>query len=109
MLRRGHADFKESGAIVSGAGTETRPHDKMPASNFGSRIDCFAQGLNVTTTSSTAAKYVDDFNDTSAATPIVAGAAVLLQGMVKARIGSVLSRPTGEERAGRGENEHPEP
>ena len=91
VLRRGHADFKDSGAIVVGAGTDTRPHDKVPASNFGSRIDCFAQGVNVTTTSTNAAKYVDNFRNTSAATPIVAGAAVLLQGMVKARIGSVLS------------------
>jgi len=91
VLRRGHADFKESGAIMVGAGTDMRPHDKVPASNFGSRIDCFAQGVNVTTTSAGAAKYVDDFRNTSAATPIVAGAAVLLQGMVKARIGSVLS------------------
>jgi N-acetylmuramoyl-L-alanine amidase len=93
VLRRGHADFKDSGAIVVGAATETRPHDKVPASNYGSRVDCFAQGQNVTTTSTNATKYVDDFRNTSAATPIVAGAATLLQGMVKARIGSVLSVP----------------
>jgi N-acetylmuramoyl-L-alanine amidase len=91
VLRRGHADFRESGAILVGAATETRPHDKVPASNYGSRVDCFAQGQNITTTSMTAAKYVHDFRNTSGATPIVAGAAALLQGMAKARTSSPLS------------------
>lgn len=91
VLRRGHADFRDSGAIVVGAATETRPHDKVAASNFGSRVDCFAQGQNITTTSTNAAKYRDDFRNTSGATPIVAGAAVLLQGMVRARTGSPMT------------------
>jgi N-acetylmuramoyl-L-alanine amidase len=91
VLKRGHSDFRDSGAIMVAAATETRPHQKVPASNFGSRIDCFAQGQNITTTSTTAAKYVDDFRNTSGATPIVAGAAVQLQGMVRARTSSVLS------------------
>ena len=91
ILRRGHADFRDSGAIVVGAATATRPHDKVPASNFGSRVDCFAQGIDVTTTSALASKYIHDFRNTSAATPIVAGAATLTQGMAKARTGSILT------------------
>lgn len=91
VLRRGHADFRDSRAIVVGAATETRPHDRVSASNFGVRVDCFAQGQRITTTSTTAAKYIDNFSNTSGATPIVAGAAALTQSMAKARTGSVLS------------------
>jgi len=95
ILRRGHADFRDSGAILVAAATATRPHERVSgpglATNFGSRIDCFAQGRDICTTSTTAAKYVTDFRNTSGATPIVAGAAVLTQGMAKARTGNVLT------------------
>jgi N-acetylmuramoyl-L-alanine amidase len=94
VLRRGHADFRDSGAILCGAGTDVRPHVRVSgpghATNFGSRVDCFAQGVRVCTTSTTAPKYIPDFRNTSAATPIVAGAAVLTQGMAKARTGGTL-------------------
>jgi len=69
--------------------------------NFGSRIDCYGWGENVATTGGTEPFpdsttppnkwYRQHFTGTSAATPIVAGAAVLLQGMNKASTSVPLS------------------
>ena len=63
----------------------------MPGSNFGTRVDCHAWAENVVTagygwlggTSPTNA-YTHRFGGTSAAAPIVAGAAIVLQSMYKA-------------------------
>jgi hypothetical protein len=56
----------------------------MSFSNFGSRVDCFAWGENVTTcgdggTGTGVQTYTDTFDGTSSASPIVGGCAVLLQ------------------------------
>jgi N-acetylmuramoyl-L-alanine amidase len=104
VLNRGnHAQFRDSGAIMVAAATATRPHVRVSgpnlATNFGSRIDCFAQGRDICTTSSKvpvfdpAVKnlYIPDFHNTSGATPIVAGAAVLTQAMAKSRSGHVIT------------------
>lgn len=103
ILRRGHADFRDSGAIVVGAGSDTTPHDRLSFSNFGTRVDCFAWGQNVFTTVATSnTSYTPSFNGTSAATPIIAGAAVLTQALTRAscrrtltptEMRSVLSHP----------------
>jgi subtilisin family serine protease len=56
-------------------------------SNFGSRIDCHAWGEKVATTGLDAALgsiYVTNFEGTSAAGPIVAGAAAVVQSARKA-------------------------
>lgn len=113
--------FKDSGAIIVGAGMSALdatgagherwlltppppPPISRPASNYGSRVDCYAYGENVVTTGPTpnpacalgagttpTTQYRCDFGGTSAAAPIVAGAAVVLQGMHRATKGGSLS------------------
>lgn len=105
-LNRGARDaFKDSGAIVVGAGVSALDaagtgHERWvlaspgPGSNFGLRIDCYAYGDGVVTTGPTpnptavlgtgtlpTTQYRGDFGGTSAAAAIVAGAAVVLQGL----------------------------
>jgi len=84
VLNRSSSDFKDSGAIMVGAASSAAPHSRLGFSNFGSRIDCFAWGENIDTTgdgwqgNSTTA-YTTSFGGTSGASPIVTGAALLLQ------------------------------
>lgn len=83
-LDRASADFRDSGAIMVGAGSSAAPHVRLSFSNFGSRIDCYGWGENISTTgdgwtgTSTTA-YTDFFGGTSGASPMVAAAALLLQ------------------------------
>jgi hypothetical protein len=94
VLSRGHpADFRDSGAIMVGGSTSSYPY--RPAvvgsgqgTNSGSRVDCFAWAENVRTcdveafTGSDA--YTSTFGGTSSASAIVAGAALLVQGVAQA-------------------------
>src|SRR5688572_6262443 len=48
-LNRTSADFVDSGALMVGACVSAVPHERWWASNYGTRIDCFAWGENVTT------------------------------------------------------------
>jgi subtilisin family serine protease len=87
-LNRKSSDFQDSGAIIVGAASSVHPHERMYFSNYGSRIDCFGWGENVATTSDgwqsqDPAIYTSTFSGTSSASPIVAGAAVLLQSWAK--------------------------
>ena len=80
--------FKDSGAIMVSAATATAPHAPIyfyggRIHHFGSRIDCYAWGEAVTTLSEVS--YTNNFSDTSAATPIIGGAAIILQGIAKAQ------------------------
>jgi subtilisin family serine protease len=84
VLNRNHNDFRDSGAIIVGAASSTPPHTRMNFSCFGSRIDCFGWGEDVDTTGDGGSgtltnSYTTGFSGTSSASPIVAGAAVLLQ------------------------------
>jgi serine protease len=104
ILRRGDPSFKDSGAIMVGAakpGTLSR----ASISNYGSRVDCFAQGENVFTLGTpdyTGYLTKPDFNGTSAASAIIAGAALSIQSIAKAGRGplnpknlrALLSDPT---------------
>ena len=76
-------------------------HGKRPNSNHGNRVDCNAWGDSVVTTdwdgSTPAASYFDDYGATSAASAIIAGAAVSVQGMCKQNRGMGLK--PGEMRA----------
>lgn len=102
-LRRGHADFRDSGAIMVGAAESPvvggNAHDRANFSNFGSRIDCYGWGRNVTTCgygdltpgAAIDASYTGAFSGTSSASPIVVGAAVLTQSMYRSATGSMLS------------------
>lgn len=90
ILKRGHADFRDSGAIMVGAASSTAPHGRLGFSNYGSRIDCYGWGQSIDTTgdgwtgTSTTA-YTSSFGGTSGASPIVTGAALLLQSWGRAR------------------------
>ena len=107
------ATFKDSRAIiVGGCHSALNPtgvgHDRWvypnpppppfptPGSNWGSRVDCYAYAENVVTAGETPNplallggtgpndSYRSDFGGTSAAAAIVAGAALVVQGMHKA-------------------------
>jgi subtilisin family serine protease len=90
ILDRTSNDFRDSGAIMVGAASSTTPHSRLAFSNFGNRIDCFGWGQGVDTPGdgwqgNLTNSYTAGFGGTSSASPIVAGAAVLLQSWRKAR------------------------
>ena len=84
--------FKDSGAIMVG-GAEIQPGrhvwSRVPAFNFGQRVDCYAAGNNVVTAWSTQqgnqAPTTDQatsiFSGTSSASAIIAGAALSVRGI----------------------------
>jgi len=86
----GNTEFKDSGAIVVAAGSNKNGHSKIKSTNFGNRIDCFAWGEKVFTTDNPAEApnpsdpYQRDFNSTSSAAAIIAGAAIVVQSIVEA-------------------------
>jgi Subtilase family len=82
---------QDSGAIIVGAASSRHPHTKCPKSNYGKRIDCYAWGKNIDTTTTdekgkSNTMYTTVFGDTSGASPIVAGAALILQGIAQAAV-----------------------
>jgi serine protease len=92
IFDRSSPDFRDSGAIMVGAGSSAAPHSRLSFSNFGNRIDCYAWGENVdtTTTNSTGTDntaYTASFNGTSSASPIVTGASVVTQALAQAGLG----------------------
>jgi serine protease len=75
--------FIDSYAIMVSAcrsSLTTGGHRRIGRAGFGSRIDCYAWGDSVKTLGTQG--YVPDFDLTSAASAIIAGAAILLQEMV---------------------------
>lgn len=98
VLNRNSPDFIDSGAIMVGASVSTVPHNKNPFSNYGSRIDCYAWGENIVTAgygdldpgTGDNSTYTDTFRNTSGAAPIIAGAALILQGMYEAATGTII-------------------
>lgn len=96
IFNRASPDFLDSGAIMVGAASSTAPHSRLGFSCHGSRIDCYGWGENVDTLSSDSANtltnlYTTSFNGTSSATPIVAGAALAMQGLVQGASGDRLA------------------
>jgi hypothetical protein len=97
VLNRGSADFRDSGATMVGAATSTSPHSRITVAthgwgtNYGSRIDCYAWGENVdtcrTNDAGTTSTYTATFGGTSSASPIIAGAALIVQGIAQANLG----------------------
>src|SRR4030095_5997333 len=87
VFRKGHGDFRDSGAIIVGAatsGTHRKTHGNN-GSNYGSRIDCYAWGTDINTTSTdrdgSRSTYISDFAGTSGASAIIAGAVISIQSM----------------------------
>lgn len=103
-LNRTSIDFVDSGAIMVAAAEPTVPHDRVSgaghASNFGSRIDCYAWGKDVVTCGygdlddgggDDDKAYTDTFKNTSSASPIIVSAAALVQSNYQATTGTLLS------------------
>ena len=99
---------RDSGAILVGAGAPPRPgfkdRQKLDFSNYGSRVDVQGWGRKVTTLDYgdlqsckgaergyTDRHYTGEFSGTSSASPIVAGAAVLVESYVRARAGTPMA------------------
>jgi serine protease len=96
-LRRGGSGFRDSGAIFVGAARAALPHDRASFSNYGSRVDCFSWGEGVTTCgfgdlagTGAADFYTNKFDGTSSASPVIAGAAALLQSLHQDQTGARL-------------------
>ncbi|MFC4306694.1 S8 family serine peptidase [Cohnella boryungensis] len=91
IFNRDLPDFKDSGAILVGAGSSTAPHYRLGFSSHGNRIDAYGIGENVATLSSASVAsttgYTDYFNGTSSASPVIVGAILQLQGIAKAKFG----------------------
>lgn len=92
IFDRASTDFRDSGAIMVGAGSSAAPHTRLSFSNFGSRIDCYAWGENIDTASTDNAGtdntlYTTAFGGTSGASPMIVGAAVIVQGLAQAALG----------------------
>ncbi len=102
-LNRNSPEFQDSGAIIVGAGTSKFPHQRSiwpnaGGSNFGSRIDCYAWGDSIVSTGFGnlpggfgQRSYTNTFGGTSGAASIIAGCALLLQGLHFAAKGALLS------------------
>jgi hypothetical protein len=98
VFNRIEPTFRDSGAIMVGAASSSLPHQRLWYSNYGSRVDCFAWGWDISTcggyprtgSGSPQTAYMTDFAGTSGASAIVAGAAVLLQSWA-AKHGGTLS------------------
>ncbi len=98
-LDRASPDFIDSGALMVGAAVSTVPHERAAFSNYGSRIDCYGWGMNVVTTgygdlaggSNADQHYTATFNGTSSASPIIVGAAALVQSRYQSVSGNRLS------------------
>lgn len=94
---------RDSGAIMVGAGAPAAPgwkdRSRLDFSNYGSRVDVQGWGQMVATLDygdlqgcdATRRKYTNLFAGTSSASPIVAGAALLVESIVKTDRGCPLS------------------
>ncbi|HEX2686815.1 MAG TPA: S8 family peptidase [Kofleriaceae bacterium] len=118
-LRAFDRRYRDSGAIMVGAGGPPRngftDRERLEFSNYGSRVDVQGWGRKVATLdygdlqacAGSDRHYTGEFAGTSSASPIVAGAAVILEGIARAR-GRVLApaelrellRRTGTPQAG---------
>ena len=94
---------RDSGAIMVGAGAPAlegwKDRSRLDFSNYGSRVDVQGWGRMVATLDygdlqgcdAAQRKYTDLFGGTSSASPIVAGAALLVESIVKTEKGCPLS------------------
>ena len=81
--------FRDSSAIIVAAASSAMPHARSLVSNYGNRIDCYAWGDSVACANSNAPGDVAAYSppcfiNTSAATAIIGGAMLSIQGMAQA-------------------------
>ncbi len=104
ILNRGSPQFLDSGAIMVGASQSALDatglaHERWASSNFGSRIDCYGWGEDIVTAgygdldpgTGDDSTYTNTFGGTSGASPMVTGAALIVQGMHEVNAGTRLS------------------
>ena len=97
---------RDSGAIMVGAANFTplqRAADGLLATNWGTRVNCFALGSDIATTSAEGETaplgtptglndiYSENFGLTSGSSAIIAGAAIVVQGAMKVALGAPLT------------------
>ena len=92
------ADFRDSGAIMVAAASDTVPHNRIYYSNYGSRINCYSWGENVVTaglyprsSGIVINSYSSAFGGTSSAAAIIAGAAMAVQSIMESNNNHRLS------------------
>ncbi|KAL2130162.1 hypothetical protein VTI74DRAFT_6817 [Chaetomium olivicolor] len=96
IFNRSSADYRESGAIMVGGANSMVPHTRWYGSNYGSRMDVYAWAESVDTTDTDEATasenwYTGYFGGTSGASPIIVGAAAIVQGISSAARGFKLA------------------
>ena len=96
ILNPASADFRDSGAIMVGAASSNAPHSRLHFSCHGGRIDCWGWGQHIETTGdgwigTSTTTYTSRFGGTSGASPIIAGAALAVQGVAQATLDRRLS------------------
>ncbi len=87
------ASYKDSGAILVGAANGPNSRVRWSVTNYGERVNCFAWGTQVQTlrdpaavtpyTQPSAPAPATEFTGTSAASAIIAGAAIACQGITE--------------------------
>jgi serine protease len=96
LNRNNTNDFRDSGAIMVAAGKNSVPHDRKKGgvgsgTNWGSRIDCYAWGEGIETCwtydQGVTSDYTSVFGGTSGASAIIAGAALVVQGVAEKNLG----------------------
>jgi serine protease len=96
ILNRDSKDFKDSGTIMVAAVKVSKiPHEPLLGivgygTNTGNRIDCYAWGIYIDTcwcdANGTKSQYTSNFGGTSGASAIIAGAALVVQGIAEAKL-----------------------
>ncbi|MDX2030661.1 MAG: S8 family serine peptidase [Blastocatellia bacterium] len=84
-------DPGNSGAILVGAASAAVPHTRLLSSNYGQRVNCYGWGESVFTLAAGPPWFTPNFNGTSSAAAIVAGAAAAVQSLAKKRFGRCYS------------------
>lgn len=99
LVRRFDRSFRDSGAIMAAA-TDGPLLTRAVFSNYGSRIDACADGLGVVAcgigtmfwpNQDRRQTYTSDYQGTSSATALIAGAVLAMQGAARAQLGRSLT------------------